>query len=148
MRTLMQWLAQGGHACEVLATVRFDARPPADLEAHFAEQGVPFVRRPAYAGRCSILRFTLNGVPVTTLMTRHNDGARPDAGESAQFLRELDKLLRAFAPDMVMSYGGHPVVGQALERARLRGVTTVFTLRNVGYDDRNFFRDVDHVFTV
>ena len=34
-----------------------------------------------------------------------------------------------------------------MKRARHRGVQTVFTLRNYGYEDRAYFEHVDHVFT-
>lgn len=49
MRIIMQWLAEAGHDVRVLATARFDARPPGDLlqgraeaEERFAE---PVMRR-------------------------------------------------------------------------------------------------------
>ena len=34
-----------------------------------------------------------------------------------------------------------------MRRARTRRITTVFTLRNYGYEDRRYFEHVDHVFT-
>ena len=40
---------------------------------------------------CPVLRFTLRGVPVTMLLTRHNDAVKSDAREPGQFLRELDR---------------------------------------------------------
>ena len=68
---------QGGGACQVLATARFDATPPADIHEHLAQLGVPLtrknasrafirsVRKPANvtAGRPTV-HFTLRGVPV------------------------------------------------------------------------------------
>ena len=56
-------------------------------------------------------------------------------------------MFENFAPDLLLTYGSHPVVREALHRGRRRGVMTVFTLRNHGFDDRQWFHDVDHVFT-
>jgi glycosyltransferase involved in cell wall biosynthesis len=159
LRILMKWMAEGGHECRVLATARFDARPP-DIDEHLAGLGVPLTRRPpapaftrsvqkpknTVVGRPTV-QFTVAGVPVTMLLTRHNDGQHPDPYESAQFLHLFDQVLREFGPDVLLTYGSHPVLLEALRCARARGVTTVFTLRNHGYDDRSYYENVDHVFT-
>jgi glycosyltransferase involved in cell wall biosynthesis len=81
------------------------------------------------------------------LLTKHNDPARPDHLESEQFLFLLDRDLRDFTPDVVLSYGGHPVVPEAMRCSRAGGAVTVFTLRNHGYEDRRHYENVDHVFT-
>ena len=159
MQILMRWLAEAGHECRVLCTARFDARPP-DLEAHLAGLGVEVSRRPAERGFVRSVRkpanvavgrptshFTLAGAPVTMLLTKHNDLARPDVLESEQFLFLLGRELAESPPDIVLSYGGHPVVSESLRRARASGAVTVFTLRNHGYDDRRYYEHVDHVFT-
>jgi len=159
IRILMKWLAEAGHECRVLGTARFDARAP-DLEEHLAGLGVELTRKPPapafvrsvqkpanrVVGRPTV-QFTLAGVPVTMLLTRHNDARRPDRFESEQFLYLLDRMLEQFTPDILVTYGSHPVVRESLRRTRARRVTTVFTLRNHGYEDRRFFEHVDHVFT-
>jgi glycosyltransferase involved in cell wall biosynthesis len=159
IRILMKWLAQGGHECRVLATARFDSRPP-EIDAHLAGLGVALTRKPPapafersvqkpanrVVGRPTV-QFTLAGVPVTMLLTRRNEAKRPDRFESEQFLYLLDRILGQFQPDLLLTYGSHPVLRESLRRARERGVTTVFTLRNHGYEDRHFFDNVDHVFT-
>jgi hypothetical protein len=74
-----------------LATARFDARPPDDLDGHLAQLGVAVERRPPAKEFVRSVRkpqnvvpgrptahFTLSGVPVTMLMTRHNQPGRPD----------------------------------------------------------------------
>ncbi len=158
IRILMNWLSDAGHECRVLSTARFDATPHADIEAHLAHLGVPLrrenpprsfvrsVRKPANVavGRPTV-HVTVGRVPVSMLMTRHN--RQPDRLESEQYLFLLDDLLSTFAPDLLLSYGSHPVVFEAMRRARRRGVVTVFTLRNRGYDERHLYDDVDHVFT-
>ena len=159
IRILMKWLAEAGHDCRVLATARFDARPP-DLDEHLAGLGVEVARRPPapafvrsvqkpanrLVGRPTV-HFALGGAAVTMLLTRHNEGRNPDHLESEQFLFLLDQQLGEFRPDLLLTYGSHPVVAESLRRAQARGVATVFTLRNHGYEDRRFFEHVDHVFT-
>ena len=93
------------------------------------------------------VHFTLAGVPVTMLLTRQNQPPALDRIESDQYLVLLDEMFENFAPDLLLTYGSHPVVREALHRGRRRGVMTVFTLRNHGFDDRQWFHDVDHVFT-
>jgi glycosyltransferase involved in cell wall biosynthesis len=160
MRILMQWLAEAGYECRVLCTARFDARPPDDLDAHLAALEVPVQRHPASKAFARSVRrpanmtvgrptaeFVLGGVPVTMLLTRAARDSAAERLELEQFLFILDALFHQFQPDLVLSYGGHGVVQEAMNRARRRGVRTVFTLRNYGYEDRRYFRHVDHVFT-
>jgi glycosyltransferase involved in cell wall biosynthesis len=160
LRILMQWLAQGGHDCRVLSTARFDAKPPDSLDRHLAELDVPLKHRPApkafvrsvnkpanvVAGRPSV-EFILEGVPVTMLMTRARPESPLEPSELDQLLYLLDGVLDQFRPQILLTYGGHPVIQGILRRARQRRVRTVFTLRNRGFEDRRHFEHVDHVFT-
>jgi glycosyltransferase involved in cell wall biosynthesis len=160
MRILMQWLAEAGHDVRVLGTARFDARPPASLAQHLAEHEISAkrqpppkgllraVQRPANAGPGRpTFEFTLRGVPVTMLATSAARNTPAERFEADQLLFLLDHLLRSFAPDIVVSYGGHPVVHEVMRRARIKGSRVVFTLRNYGYEDRRHYEHVDHVFT-
>jgi len=160
MRILMQWLAEAGHDVRVLCTARFDARPPGDLIRHLAEHGVAarrsppskaFLRSVKRVGNLGpgrpVLDFVLNGVAVRMLMTKAARNTPADRFEADQFLFVLDELLSEFAPDMFVTYGGHPVVQAAMQRARAVGAITVFTLRNYGYENRRHYEYVDHVFT-
>lgn len=159
MRIILEWLGAAGHEVRVLCTGRFDASAPDHLEAHLGEQQITFTREapsPAFLqliephsgfpGRESF-DFTLNGVPVTMIATRGLLDTPDDRLESAQFLFQLDDGLTTFAPDVLLTYGGHPAVQQAMRLARERGVRTVFSLRSLGYDDRRYFEHVDHVLT-
>ena len=160
MRILTQWLAQGGHDCRVLATARFDAKPPDNLEAHLAELGVPLQRRPASKAFVRSVRkpanmlvgrptvdFTLEGVPVTMLLTRAERQSQGERIEAEQFLFLLDDVFHQFSPDVLVTYGGHSLVQETMRRAKRRGVLCVFALHNFGYEDRRYFEHVDHVFT-
>jgi len=160
MRIMMQWLAEGGHQCRVLGTARFDARPPDSIDSHLTELGVELrrsppskafirsVRKPANlaVGRPTV-DFTLNDVPVKMLLTRAALGSVADQMEAAQLLFVYDELLRSNPPDIVVTYGGHPAIQEMMRRARANGVTTVFSLHNRGYENRDYFKYSDYVFT-
>ena len=156
----MQWLQRSGHDCRALATARFDGKPPDDLNAHLSQLGAPLrrsppskafvrsVRKPAnVVVGCPKVDFTLGAVPVTMLLTRAKAGSPSERYEAEQFLYVLDDLLSEFQPDLLLTYGAHVVVQEAMRRARSRRITTVFTVRNYGYEDRRYFEHVDHVFT-
>jgi glycosyltransferase involved in cell wall biosynthesis len=160
MRILMQWLRQGGHDSRVLGTARFDGRPPDNIETHLAGLGVPlrrtrpsktFVRSVRKAANEAVGRptvaFTLEGVPVTMLLTHARVGSAAERYEIEQFLSLLEDTFKQFEPDVLLTYGGHFLVLEAMRRARRSGVVSVFTLRNYGYEDRRYFEHVDHVFT-
>jgi glycosyltransferase involved in cell wall biosynthesis len=146
VRTIMRWLAEAGHACHALSTARFESTQGATLLPHLAELGVtPDWTSPASGSRET--DYTIDGVGVSVIETRHNGPAKPDLAERQQYLHRFNRLLDEFRPDQVLSYGGHPVLRAAMEAAHSRGVTTVFTLRNHGYTDRRWFTHVDRVLT-
>jgi phenylacetate-CoA ligase len=148
MRTLMEWLAEAGHPVQVLATARFDARVPEPIEDHLIGLGVPLeeVASPAAApSPCPVARYLLDGVCVTTLLTKHNRPEQPDEAETAQFLALFARALDEFAPDVLHTYGGHPVLLECLRQARRRGVRTTMRVANYGYEDRRWFADVEAV---
>jgi hypothetical protein len=159
MRTIVEWLAQAGHECRVLATARFDAAAP-NLLAHLEEQGIaPVKSPPAKAFLRSVRRaanlgpgrptfgFTLNDVPVTTLATSARPQTPAERFEAQQFMFLLDQQLEEFAPTHLLTYGGHPVVHESMRRAREREAITIFSLRNYGYEDRRHYQHADHVLT-
>jgi glycosyltransferase involved in cell wall biosynthesis len=158
LRTIMEWLADAGHDCHILTTARFESRVTFTIEEHLAQQGVIVPRdprpgrsnrsrtRPPVADR-PVVSYSVRGVPVTLLVTRHNDEARPDRAEAAQFLAIFDGMLNELAPDRLIACNGHPMIFDAMACARRRGVTSAFAVRGFGYDAPKFFSDVDHVFT-
>jgi glycosyltransferase involved in cell wall biosynthesis len=107
----------------------------------------PARRRASRAPERPVVRYAVKQVPVTLLLTRHNDEKRPDRGEARQYLALLDSLLTGFAPDVLIAANGHPMIFEAMRDARRRGITTAFAVRGFGYYDRAYFADVDHVFT-
>jgi glycosyltransferase involved in cell wall biosynthesis len=158
LRTIMEWLADAGHECRILTTARFESPVTFSIDEHLRERGVtvegPSARRPGskrhkkppVANR-RVAHYAVGAVPVTLLLTRHNDESRPDRAEMAQFLALLDGLLDEFAPDQLIAANGHPMIFEAMKRARDRGVTTAFAVRGFGYYEPGYFTDVDHAFT-
>jgi glycosyltransferase involved in cell wall biosynthesis len=160
LRTIMGWLAEADHACHILTTARFESPVTFTIEEHLRQRRVPLPSVAATSGTSKrrekkqrrvadrpIVHYTANGVPVTLLMTRHNDETRPDPAETAQFQALLEGLLDDFAPDLLIACNGHPMIWAALAQARNRGVTTAFAVRGFGYYRPRYFEHVDHAFT-
>jgi glycosyltransferase involved in cell wall biosynthesis len=157
LRTIMEFLADAGHECRILTTARFESAVTFTIEEHLTAQGVdPSALAAAPGGRSAkrrrvaarpVVHYAVRGVPVTLQLTRHNDESRPDDAEAKQYLALLDSLLGEFVPDQLIACNGHPMIFDAMARARSRGITTAFAVRGFGYYDPAYFKDVDHVFT-
>ncbi len=53
--------------------------------------------------------------------------------------------MEEFAPDVLLTYGGHWVTREIVKRARRRGVAAVFWLRNCGYSRPETFKGVNRI---
>jgi glycosyltransferase involved in cell wall biosynthesis len=148
LRTIVEWLAEAGHACHVLTTARFESPVTFTIEAHLTQQGVAAsLLTSKRAAKRTVVHYAVGDVPVTLLLTRCNDELRPNRAETGQYLTLFDNLLEEFAPDQLIACNGHPMILEAMARARSRGVTTAFAVRGFGYYDTRYFADVDHAFT-
>jgi hypothetical protein len=159
LRTIMEWLADAGHACQILTTARFESAVTFTIEEHLRQQGVDLplpVSSGGPSGRSRqkrrmadrpVVRYAVRDVPVTLLLTRCNDESRPDRAEAAQYLALLDETLDEFAPDQLIACNGHSMIFEAMARARARGITTAFAVRGYGYYEPRYFDEVDHAFT-
>ncbi len=160
LSTIMRWLVQAGHECQVLTTGRFEVRVPFTLDQHLARLGVnvewsrPSIPRgkahrgkPRTAKQCDVARFTLDEVRVTLLKSKHNDEKFPDSSETEQYLTLLNNILDDFKPDQLIACNAHPMILLGLKQARQRGIATVYSIRGYGYYDPRYFEHVDHVFT-
>jgi glycosyltransferase involved in cell wall biosynthesis len=146
VRSMLEWLAADGHACRVLSSAWFEATSGADLRSHLTQLGIAPRHRTAAAG-CSLADYTLANVSVTAIETQHHTPNELNREEARQFLVVFQEMLRQFRPDVVLTYGGHPVLIEALKAARARRATTVRTVRAYGYEDRAWFAHVDRVLT-
>jgi hypothetical protein len=93
----MEWLADAGHACHILTTARFESAVTFTIEDHLGKQGVdvsslapphgPSKRsgKKRRAADRSVVNYAVRDVPVTLLLTRHNDESRPDRAETRQW---------------------------------------------------------------
>ena len=153
LRTIMEWLSDAGHQCHILTTARFESAVLFSIEEHLQHVGVAIpaetsaAPEPTSSADRPIVRYQVGDVPVTLLLTRHNDETAPDLDEARQFLGLVDDLLTDFAPDQMIGCNAHPMILTALAHARMGGVTTAFAVRGLGYYDRRYFDDVDHAFT-
>jgi hypothetical protein len=159
LRTIMEWLADAGHECHILTTARFESAVTFTIEEHLRQQGVDLSLLPSKSGPSGrprhkrrvperpVVHYAVGDVPVTLLLTRCNDESRPDRAEAAQYLARLDETLDEFAPDQLIACNGHPMIFEAMARARARGITTAFAVRGYGYYEPRYFDDVDHAFT-
>jgi len=101
LRTIVEWLHDAGHDCRVLTTARFEAPVIFTIEDHLTQQGVDrslLVTQPRRTkGQWKklggsdrpVVHYSVKGVPVTLLVTRHNDESRPDRAEGSQYLALL-----------------------------------------------------------
>ena len=69
----------------------------------------------------------------------------PAHAKAALFLDLADQVLDRFRPEILLTYGGHPVCRELMHRARAKGAAVVFHLHNFGYNDRRGFEDVDAI---
>ena len=83
----MEWLAEAGHSCHILTTARFESPVLFTIEDHFES----VVSRSTDLRRRTTRR---TNVPVTLLMTTHNDELRPHRAEAARYLA----LYKRFSP--------------------------------------------------
>jgi glycosyltransferase involved in cell wall biosynthesis len=140
LRTIMEWLSDAGHSCRILTTSRFESPVTFTIEEHLKQQGVELASG-------AVVHYRVKNVPVTMLLTRSHDESRPDRAEAARFLTVLDATLEEFVPDQLIACNGHPMIFEAMARARKRGITTAFAVRGFGYYQPKYFEHVDHAFT-
>lgn len=142
VRTILEWLSDAGHECRVLATGRFGQSPGLTIGEHHDSLGLAD-RREAAEGKRPVVRYQLRGVMVTVIETEHPTPADIDELGDAQLGAAITATLQAWRPDLVLAYGGEPVIHAGLAAARQAGARTIFTVRSWGYEHRNFFLHAD-----
>jgi glycosyltransferase involved in cell wall biosynthesis len=97
-------------------------------------------------GAAGVVDLTLDGVRVTVMPTSSSRAERaPDPLDGAKFLDLARQALGRFRPDVLLTYGGHPVSLELMRIARAGGTPVVFHLHNFGYNDRRAFADASAV---
>ena len=146
-RELLELLAGRGWDCRALACGVLDYQNETPLEDVLTAIERPSQRVGASlsrGGEAEVFDFALDGVRVTLLPTAYSRAERaPSPREAALFLDLGEQVLSRFRPDILLTYGGHPVCRDLMLRARAKGTKVVFHLHNFGYNDRRAFEDVD-----
>jgi len=148
-RELLELLAARGWDCRALTCGVLDYQNETPLEDVLAaiERLTPRVGAGlSRGGEAEVFDLELDGVRVTLLPTAFSRAERaPGPREGALFLDLADQVLDRFRPEILLTYGGHPVCLELMRGARARGIAVVFHLHNFGYNDRRGFTDVSAV---
>jgi glycosyltransferase involved in cell wall biosynthesis len=148
-RELLELLAVRGMDCRVLSAGVLDYERETTLDDVFATLGLPAqqVQAELSDGRSAkMIDLTMNGVRVALVPTASSRAERsPDPREGASFLDLADQVFERFRPDVMLTYGGHPVSLELMRRARGRGIAVVFHLHNFGNRDRSAFANATTV---
>ena len=148
-RELLELLAARGWDCRALTCGVLDYQQETPLEDVLTALDLPVTQVSAAlsrGGQAEVFDLELDGVRVTLLPTAHSRGDRaPSPREGALFLDLADQVINRFRPQVLLTYGGHPVSLQLMQRARTMGMAVVFHLHNFGYNDRRGFNDVSAV---
>ena len=148
-RELLELLAARGWDCRAFTCGVLDYQNETAIEDVLAAIDRPAPRSCAAlsrGGEAEVFDIEVDGVRVTILPTSHSRADRaPNPREGALYLDLAELVLDRFRPDILLTYGGHPVSRTLMIKARAKGSSVVFHLHNFGYNDRRGFEDVDAV---
>jgi glycosyltransferase involved in cell wall biosynthesis len=97
-------------------------------------------------GEAEVFDLDVDGVRVTLLPTSFSRADKaPSPREAAMYIDLATTVLDRFRPEILLTYGGHPVSRSLMLKARAKGTAVVFHLHNFGYNDRRGFEDVDAI---
>jgi len=145
-REVLEVLTARGWDCRALACGVLDYQRETPLEEVLDTLELPARRASAAlsrGGSAEVIDLELGGVRVTLLPTHSSRAEKsPNPREGAMFLDLATQVFGRFRPDVLLTYGGHPVSLELMGQARARQVAVVFHLHNFGYNDRRGFADV------
>ena len=147
-RELLELLAGRGWDCRALTCGVLDYQNETPLEDVLAaiERPAPRRRRGAQPWRRGRGLRPRSSTACGSRCCRraHSRAERaPNPREAAMYLDLAEQVLERFRPEILLTYGGHPVSRTLMLRARAKGTEVVFHLHNFGYNDRRAFEDVD-----
>jgi hypothetical protein len=148
-REVLELLVARGWDCRALTCGVLDYQCETSLDQVLDTLELPSRRASAAlsrGGAAEVIDLDLGGVRVTLLSTHSSRAERsPNPPEGAIFLDLAAQVFERFQPQVLLTYGGHPVSLELMRRVRARGIAVVFHLHNFGYDDRRGFTDVSSV---
>ncbi len=148
-RELLESLVTLGVDCRAFCMGIFDyhheTRPEDVLSSLEAEVHMALAEA-ASGAKVPIFDLTLSGVRTTIVPTQSSRADRsPNHAESIAFLDLYEVILDRFQPDVVLTYGGHPVGIELMKRARKRNIPVIFQIHNFAYKDRQAFAFASHI---
>lgn len=152
MRTIAELLATAGWSVRALATTASESATPIAARDHLQAIGLTVTSRPpnraVYQHDRSVLEFDdPHGMHYQLLDTGDHTPFSWHTAPGSQFNRLYQRELAEHKPDIVFGYGGHPDDVERFTRARAAGCKVVFGLRNHGYKNASWLRDLDGVLT-
>ena len=148
-RELLELLATRGWDCRALTCGVLDYQNETPIENVLASIERPTTRSGAalsLGGEAEVFDLDVDGVRVTLLPTSSSRADKaPNPREGAMYIDLATTVLDRFRPEILLTYGGHPVSRTLMLKARAKGTAVVFHLHNFGYNDRRGFEDVDAI---
>ncbi len=142
-RDLLEVLSTRGWDCRALCCGVLDYERETPLDEVVAALELPASPTAAAlcrGGQAEVFDLELEGVRATLLPTTSSRVERaPAPREGAMYLDLADQVFERFRPNVLLTYGGHPVSLKLMHRARSRGIPVVFHLHNFSYTDRRGF---------
>jgi glycosyltransferase involved in cell wall biosynthesis len=152
MRTICELLATAGWSVRALATTATESATPIDAQDYLQGLGLPATIRPpsraVYKHDRPVIEFAdPRGIHYQLLDTGALRMTGWQDAHGSQFNRLYQRELADHRPDIVFGFGGSPADVERFTRARAAGCKVAFGLRNLGYKDGAFLRDLDGVLT-
>ncbi len=148
-RELLELLAARGWDCRAFSCGVFDYQnetPLEDVLGAIERPAAPVGAALSLGGQAEVFDLEVDGVRVTLLPTSCSRADKaPSPREGAMYIDLATTVLDRFRPEILLTYGGHPVSRSLMIKARARGIAVVFSLHNFGYNDRRGFEDVDAI---
>ena len=141
----LQVLARHGFQCQAYCASKIDGHETVSWDQLLA--AIPSRRneRDTHEGVSRPVAVVSGQVPIWVFPTRSGDINVWTADESQAMLADFERLLGSVRPDVLLTYGGHPVNTAMMRMAGQRGIPVVFGLHNFAYHDPAVFRDADYV---
>ena len=152
MRTIGELLAAAGWSVRALATTATESATPIAAAEHLQAIGLAVTFRPpnrsVYKHDRAVLECTdACGTHYQLLDTGGLTMLGWPGEHGSQFNRLYQRELADHKPDLVFGYGGSPGDVERFTRARAAGCKVIFGLRNHGYQNATWLRDLDGVLT-
>jgi len=133
-REVLELLTARGWDCRALTCGVLDYQRETALDEALATMELPAERAGAglsRGGSAEVIDLDVGGVRVTLMPTTSSRAEKsPNPREGAIFLDLANQVFERFQPQVLLTYGGHPVSLELMRRARAKGIAVVFHLHN------------------